>query len=1153
MKIEEVFQKDIKRQIEGVIKADDQKHLLTEVEEYVLTNEVAQNLEELLEAYNNYEEGNGVWISGFFGSGKSHLLKMLAFLLENRSIEGNHVVDMFMPKCGDNEMLKADLKKAIGIPSKSVLFNIDQKADVITKKDIDAVLVVFMKVFDEMCGYYGKQGYIAKFERDLDSRGEYQQFKDNYREIAGKDWEEGRKVALLESDNIALTYARVKGMDDQDQPENIIDKYREQYKISIEDFAEQVKSYIDSQGKDFRINFFVDEVGQYVAGNVKLMTNLQTIAESLATKCNGRAWLFVTAQQEMKDVLGEGSGAQSTDFSKIIDRFKTRISLTSRDVEEVIQKRLLAKKESCIEELSEIFSAQKNNFMTLFGFSDSSRKYRNYQDQNHFISCYPFVPYQFSLFQTSIQNLSAQNAFQGKHQSVGERSMLSVFKEVVENISESKLGRIATFDRMFDGISKTLKSNHERSILLAESNLDDEFAIRVLKALFLVKYIKEFKADVRNISILMLDKFDTDISSFHEKIKASLELLEDQSYIQFNGEEYEFLTDEEKDIEQDIKNTEVEDSAILDEMAKIIFDDIIKTRKIRHSEYDLDFSFTRKVDDRQKGREYELCIHVITPFNENYDNQNVIFQSMGRSELIVRIPDDDRMLRDLIMYKRTEKYVRQNISVTQKESKKKILSDKQFQNSQLLKRIEEQLRELVSESELIVEGKELDVTASDPVERVTRGFEKLVSRSYPNLRMLGKYDYSEKDLENILRGKDRELFKGDETLSEPESEIFNLIRRNITNGVRTTIKEVVSHFEGNTYGWPLMAILCQLAKLCVRGKIDLIRDSNLIDEDNIKDVLLNTHTHANVIIEQQEIPDPELIRKLKKFYGDFFDQPPSAGEVKSLGREAMEAFNALAEELKSIAQQEHRYPFLAVLKEPIELVCKCSGNSYKYYLTELPEHHQELLRFKEQIIDPVRHFMSGTPVEIYNDASEFVKIQGSNLDYLEGDEKEELQNILGSAECFRGDSMRRAKEIMRDLKKRVGKLREKELETALNTLNNLRDSLKKEKDFQSMSEQDQKKLLLPFESFETELKKMDLIPMIRERIDDFKRIKYPDILSKMSDMAGGEEEIEYVPISGIRIDFSKTQLKSTEDLEEYVEALRRAVEKALKEGKRISI
>ena len=159
MTLKTIFNKPVNRPIEGVIKADDEASLRLEIEEYVLTNEVEKRLESFLDAYNNYEGANGVWVSGFFGSGKSHLSEDVgSVMLENREIDGASSLDLFLPKCGDNEILRGDLKRAVSIPSKSILFNIDQKADVISKTQIDALLAVFVKVFDEMCGYYGKQG-----------------------------------------------------------------------------------------------------------------------------------------------------------------------------------------------------------------------------------------------------------------------------------------------------------------------------------------------------------------------------------------------------------------------------------------------------------------------------------------------------------------------------------------------------------------------------------------------------------------------------------------------------------------------------------------------------------------------------------------------------------------------------------------------------------------------------------------------------------------------------------------------------------------------------------------------------------------------------------------------------------------------------------
>src|SRR5699024_9436574 len=117
---------------------------------------------------------------------------MLALVLEDRAIQGTSAYELFAPKCEDDALLSAELKKAISIPSKSVLFNIDQKADVISKQQFDAVLALFVKVFNEMSCYYGKQPFIAQFERDLDSRGLYQAFKEAFERIAGKPWHRGR-------------------------------------------------------------------------------------------------------------------------------------------------------------------------------------------------------------------------------------------------------------------------------------------------------------------------------------------------------------------------------------------------------------------------------------------------------------------------------------------------------------------------------------------------------------------------------------------------------------------------------------------------------------------------------------------------------------------------------------------------------------------------------------------------------------------------------------------------------------------------------------------------------------------------------------------------------------------------------------------------
>jgi len=923
MILNKIFKKPVGRPIEGVIKADDEASLRLEIEEYVLTNEVAKRLEAFLDAYNNYEGSNGAWVSGFFGSGKSHLLKMLALILEDREIDGTPTLEMFLSKLElrDNEILRGDLKRAASIPSKSILFNIDQKADVISKTQIDALLSVFVKVFDEMGGYYGKQGHIAQFERDLDNRGLYENFKKAYRDVSGMNWELGREQALLESQNIASAYANVTG-GSIDVATGILDKYRNEYRVSIEDFADHVHEYIESQEPNFRLNFFVDEVGQYIADNVKLMTNLQTIAESLATKCRGRAWIVVTAQEDMNTVVGEMGKQQSNDFSKIKARFSNRMKLTSADVAEVIQKRLLTKNESGIEQLTDVYHAQLNNFKTLFDFADGSQTYRNFNDREHFIHCYPFIPYQFTLFQSAIQNLSGHNAFEGKHSSVGERSMLCVFQQVAIHISEHEIGQLATFDLMFEGIRTALKTQNQHAIQVAEKNLGNEFAVRVLKSLFLVKYIKEFKATVRNLCVLMLDGFDRDIPSLRSDVEEALNLLEQQTYIQRNGDQYEFLTDEEKDIEQEIKNTEVESADVADELSKIIFDHIIKNRKIRYEENDQDYPYSRKLDDKLFGREHELSIHVISPFHENCGKEEIFrMQSMGRDELLVIMPADDRIVRDILMYKRTEKYIRQNISITQQDSVKKILTDKSFQNRERYGEIRQRFLMLIGKAKLVINGGDFEVGTADPESKIVSGFYELLIRSYPNLRMLRGIKYAENDIRTCLQQAGDGLF-GNEgmMLSEAEQEMLAFIQSNNRGGIRTTLKTLVEKFEKKSYGWYFAAILCTLAKLCARGKVEVRSDGNILEDADIERALRNTHTQHNVVLEPQVDFTASQVRKLKEFYEDFFDGPPQANEAKALGKEAGTAFEELVPFINTLLEQVVQYPFLAALEQPMQKI-----------------------------------------------------------------------------------------------------------------------------------------------------------------------------------------------------------------------------------------
>lgn len=115
---------------------------------------------------------------------------------------------------------------------------------------------------------------------------------------------------------------------------------------------------------------------------------------------------FVTSQEDMDKVVGDRTKQQGNDFSKIQARFSTRVKLTSADVEEVIRKRLLEKNGTGAAALSRTYAKESANFKTLFDFVDGAKTYRNYTDETHFVGTYPFVSYQFPLFQAAIEGIS---------------------------------------------------------------------------------------------------------------------------------------------------------------------------------------------------------------------------------------------------------------------------------------------------------------------------------------------------------------------------------------------------------------------------------------------------------------------------------------------------------------------------------------------------------------------------------------------------------------------------------------------------------------------------------------------------------------------------------------------------------------------------
>ena len=1158
MKIHDLFLQPIERPIDGVIKADDARNLRAEVEEYVVTRDVLKGLDVFTERYLHEPTANGVWISGFFGSGKSHLLKILSLILDGRPLpDGMRPADFLVPKIEGDETVRANLLKAIRIPARSILFNIDQTFDGIGGDRSAPILEVFVKVLNDLQGYYGQQGYIAKFERDLDLRGEFGPFKDTYLRITGSTWEADRDaLATVSGPAFRRAYAAHFHIP-EDEASKVLRTVREDYKGSIQSFAADVRAYIDRQPPGFRLNFFVDEVGQFVGQDPGHLLNLQTMAETLGTVCEGRAWIFVTSQADLEGIIGTFGSAQAQNISKIMGRFKTQLTLASADVREVIEKRLLAKKDVEPEVLTDIFDREKDNLQTLFRFSDRSVQFKGWRGSDEFCRSYPFPPYQFDLFQFAIQQLSRHGAFVGQHLSVGERSMLAVFQDVAKTLRDDEVGPLATFDRLYDGIAPSIRADMQTAIKMAERQLGDGLPIRILKALFLLKWVPQFKAIPRNVAILLIDRPDIDIAAHEKAVADALAQLESQAYLQHNEDAYEFLTDLEKDVEVEIKNTEIDDSQVAKLLGETLFSDVLRDPKIRYEGNGQDYPYARKLDDQILGREADVAVNVITTDHADHSRPTTLAtQNTGKTELLAILPADDRLIKQARLYLKTQKYVQQNTGEGG-ETRKAILDPRSQQNSQRRSAMESLARDFLGKAPLYLNGSRLDtVGEGDARNRFAKAFQELISFAYPSLRML-KGTYDEDTLHDALLKADDLLAGVNEAPSEAEGEILTYVTRNQNNGERTSIEEIVRQFGRRPYGWPPMAVLTLVARLFRQGRVEL-RATELLDARAAYDRLRNTRQHGGVRVRLQQQFDATEVNALKTFHQEFFDRANPGTDARSVAEYTAKAMETEAHELSLLVDQVGRYPFLQGIQPVMQQLEQLAQKDYTFLLKNRRDFADDLLTAKEDQLSPVKAFMHGPQRAAYDEALAFLREEEANFAELPAAEVQPLRDLAASAHPYRGNAVPAAKAAVTKLRGLLESILKTERQRAQAVLDAHLTQLKATEDFGSLDEADQKQVLSSSTIAEDAVGAARFVTVVRDRVGTYTARDYPAQLTLAARLAAkhkpvDEPKINYTPASQLKQNCGLAYITTSDDLERWLGALREAALAELKSGNRISL
>ena len=1162
--IRELFAKPVDRPIDGVIKADDERHLQIELDEYVVTREVSKGLGAFTDAYLHNPTANGVWISGFFGSGKSHLLKMLSLMLDGEKRIGEQScrpAEILLPKVED-EIIRADLKKAVAIPARSLLFNIDQKFHGIGGNQEAPILEVFMKVLNELQGYYGNQGYVAQFEHDLNRRGQFESFKDTYQRVNGRSWENDRDALVtVTKRSFAKAYADQFG-GSEDDAVKVIDDAKDSYRLSIEGFANRVKDYLDSQPPGFRLNFFVDEAGQFIIGQGQArsrLLNLQTVVESLATATDGRATVFITSQSDLEGILGEVKFEQADDLSKIQGRFKTKLTLASADVKEVIQRRLLAKTPDEPEQLIEIYEQEKDNFITLYRFGHGSIQLRGWVDCQSFCGLYPFHPYQLSLFQQAIQSLATHSIFEGRNMAVGERSMLSVFQEAAKAIKELPIGRLASFDQLYDGIRDVIRADKQQTMVTARNQVG-QLELRILKVLFLLKWVPQFKSTERNIAILLINEPNIAIPAHEQAVKEALISLESQSYLQRSGVVYEFLTDKEKDVEQEIKRVEVGDSKVTEILHGVVFDDVLRSNKIRFADNGNDYPVAHKIDDElfKKGKNTDVVVNLVTPEHPKYGSEAILYShNMGGTELMAILPSKDRLLDQIRSFLKTDLYIRQN-SGGDDEALNAILTVRTRQNSARRKEITRLAEELLRTAALVVNGQRLSVGEGDPKTRFGKAYQELIRSAYPKLEMIHGV-FNEDTVAKVVNEQDDLLQGSAIQLSEAEQEVLVDVERRQKLGERLSAEDLVRTFEARPYGWNKWATLTFVARLYRLGKLEL-REKELLSPNKVIKALTNSRRLDGVNVRKQEQFDASAVNALRRFHQELFGVQSSGTDARSTCKAFRMAMADEVQTLREMATQATSYPFLVDVQPWAADAEAMAKKEDSYLLNQLNTFKDKWRDAEENLLTPLKEFLNGKQKTVYDQVKAFKSRYGDEFTDLPANLVQPLHNLLKSNKPYVGDLIPQANKAMAELQPQLEQRLKDAQVKALQEISEQEERLKAMPEFQKLDRAQQDQVLATTAQAKDDVQAASQPGRALLRVHRYRSEEVPKQLQRMAALAtptGSGQQAKPIPVvvasSALKVNCPLSQITNGEELRQWLEAVRIAAQAELDQGHRISL
>lgn len=1008
MELKSIFARDIKRHINPAVVVGqlDEKHIDQEIKEYVFTKDIIGNLFKFINAIANKKEGKtGIWISGYYGSGKSHFIKYLFYCLNRATRKESFESYKEVIKNSKNidELSEVTLSNVQLIENKfnnleiqEIIFNIDYVSQHI--KNNNTITRILFNELNAKRGYNKTNIAVAMLiEKRLDQKGHLQSFKDRVKEVVGEAWT-SEKVTNHIQLKLSKIIDVVAEFDTDIDKEALRTAIKSDRDFTIEELVAELKEYIQTKSEDYRLVFLMDEVSQYIGSNTDLLLNLQTIVEGFGDHLNNKVWVVCTAQQDLSNLVTE-TGNKSDGFGKIMGRFETLISLDSQDVAYITQKRVLEKSTEGTKVLTQYYKDNKGAIENQFVMGHSL--YQSYADAENFHLAYPFIPYQFRLISDVFSSFS-KVGFVTEGVKNTERAILGITHFTAQKQSEQKVGYFISFDNFFNENLQSNLTHSARAILDRGRNIDfDEeiksFAYRTINVLFMISNLEEsisisFPATVENIALLLLNDIKTIKADSQNKVQSVLDILVDKNIVQVSEGKYRFLDDEGIKVANTIAQTEVNANTRL----KYFYEQMIKKSLKPDSSVKLgnrNIKVSLLIDDKEEATGGDFKIKFVVYDLADPEQQAL---NIASNELNININEwfnaDKEFKKDFLTYCKTTKYLEDNRSIAT-GGKVKTLEEFSQNNAKLLKDLQIRFDKAWSQVSFTSAQRVIpanSIGASNPAAR----YQEMITR---HLESLYKYhQWSESfaqnnvDLQTAI-GKSITMVTLDNELNLAENEVNSKISQ---AGNEMNLSDIVKLFDKAPYGWKDIATLHVVFNITKKKQRALYYLNDEMELKHYFEKAINSTSRNSIEVKSTKEYNQEDIDAFKKAVKNIFVSYTFASG-QTVAEMLTDFHNFLGENLMEVNKYKEQYegfPFSITLKNFHKRLVEIKEIKSNDKLIQKLLENSAALQSDRDVFADLKDFIDNNFLG-YEEIRNYVSNEKSNLEKLGEDYEDRIKEI----------------------------------------------------------------------------------------------------------------------------------------------------------------